>query len=52
MCTMLSEDFECPEETHKCRNAECVAPELVCNRKVDCVDWSDEHGCRKSLLVE
>ncbi|XP_072042509.1 uncharacterized protein [Amphiura filiformis] len=39
------DDFQCPNGTHKCRKSYCIGPEMFCNRRLDCNDWSDEEGC-------
>ncbi|KYN08346.1 Limulus clotting factor C, partial [Cyphomyrmex costatus] len=38
----LCEARECPENWFRCAYGGCIRPELKCNSRLNCYDWSDE----------
>ncbi|XP_011872939.1 PREDICTED: low-density lipoprotein receptor-related protein 1B-like isoform X1 [Vollenhovia emeryi] len=40
--TKLCEAYECPENWFRCSYGGCIRPELKCNTRLNCHDWSDE----------
>lgn len=43
----FSSAVKCSDDKFSCRNGRCISKQLLCNRKDDCGDGSDESRCEK-----
>jgi len=41
----------CGEREFTCEDGSCISSELVCDRKYDCSDGTDEFNCGQSRVV-